>query len=83
MKTSGYKEYRLIKDDPYHEKEIKALEVFNKEYLKDTSFIVFGENPNSGIEPNDYLTERDEKVVLGFVQWLGTPIGQSFIEQII
>ena len=26
MKTSGFKEYRLKKDDKYYEKEIKALE---------------------------------------------------------
>ena len=32
--------------------------------------------------PNDYLTEREEKVVLSVIQWLGTPVGQGFINQL-
>lgn len=82
MKTSGYKEYRLKKDDKYYAKEIKALEIFNREHLEDTSLIIFGQKEGNSFTPNDYLSEREEKIVLGLVQWLGTPVGEGFIRQL-
>lgn len=81
MKTSGFKEYRLKKDDKYYEKEIKALEVFNRDHLEHASSIVFGMEEGTGFYPKDYLTEREEKIVLGLIQWLGTPVGQGFIRE--
>lgn len=83
MKTSGFKEYRLKKDDHYYAKEIKALEVFNENYLKYADSIIFGQKDGESImTPNDYLTEREEKVVLSLIQWLGTPVGQGFIRDL-
>lgn len=82
MKTSGFKEYRLKKDDKYYAKEIKALEVFNQNHLEHASSIVFGVKDGTGFYPNDYLTEREEQIVLGVIQWLGTPVGQEFISDI-
>ena len=82
MKTSGFKEYRLRKDDKYYAKEIKALEIFNQDHLEHASSIVFGVKEGTGFYPNDYLTEREEKVVLSVIQWLGTPVGQGFINQL-
>jgi hypothetical protein len=79
MKTSGFKEYRLKKDDKYYTKEIKALEVFNQDHLEHASSIVFGVKEGTGFYPNEYLTEREEKIVLATIQWLGTPVGQGFI----
>jgi len=79
MKTSGFKEYRLKKDDEYYAKEIKALEVFNQDHLEDASSIVFGQKEGTGFYPNDNLTDREEKIVLSVIQWLGTPVGQGFI----
>ena len=82
MKTSGFKEYSLKKDDKYYAKEIKALEVFNKDHLENASSIVFGVKNGTGFYPNDYLTEREEKIVLATIQWLGTPVGEGFIREI-
>ena len=79
MKTSGFKEYRLKKDDKYYAKEIKALEVFNQDHLEHASSIVFGVKEGTGFYPNEYLTDREEKIVLSVIQWLGTPVGQGFI----
>jgi hypothetical protein len=31
------------------------------------------------MEANDTLSDREEKIVLGVIQWLGTPVGQGFI----
>ena len=79
MKTSGFKEYRLKKDDKYYAKEIKALEVFNQEHLSHADLIVFGQKDGTCMGANDILSEREEKIVLGVIQWLGTPVGQGFI----
>jgi hypothetical protein len=82
MKTSGFKEYRLNKEDKYYATEIKALEVFNQDYLKDADLIVFGQKDGTCMEAKDNLTDREEKIVLGVIQWLGTPIGRGFIRQL-
>ena len=82
MKTSGFKEYRLKKDDKYYAKEIKALEIFNQDHLEHASAIVFGVAEGTGFYPNEYLTEREEKIVLAMVQWLGTPVGEGFIDKL-
>jgi hypothetical protein len=79
MKTSGFKEYRLKKDDKYYAKEIKALEIFNQDHLEHVDLIVFGQKEGTSMEANDHLSEREEKIVLGVIQWLGTPVGQGFI----
>lgn len=79
MKTSGFKEYRLKENDKYYEKEIKALQVFNQDHLKDADLIVFGQKEGTAMTANDSLSEREEKIVLGVIQWLGTPVGQGFI----
>lgn len=79
MKTSGFKEYRLNKDDKYYSKEIKALEIFNRDHLEHADLIVFGQKEGTGMEAKDFLTDREERIVLGVIQWLGTPVGQGFI----
>ena len=79
--VTGFKDHRLKHDDSYHFKEIAFVEIFNKDYLKEIHGLVFGYK--NGISyPIDYLTEREEKIVLGIIQWLGTPVGQGFIENV-
>lgn len=39
--------------------------------------IVFGAN-HKGISP-DYLSERERDIVLSAIQWLGSPVGQKFL----
>ena len=80
MKTSGFKEYRLKKDDRYYAKEIKALEVFNQNHLQHASSIVFGVKEGTSFEAKGTLKGREEKIVLAVIQWLGTPVGQGFIK---
>ena len=82
MKTSGFKEYRLKENDRYYEKEIRALEVFNQDHLNDADLIVFGQKEATAMTANDTLTDREEKIVLGVIQWLGTPVGQGFISRV-
>jgi hypothetical protein len=81
MKTN--KEYRF-KDNP-KEKELhdKFIEMFNKNNIsnKTLSAIIFGwanENQNS---PVKYLTNEEENICLNMIQWLGSPVGQSFLQE--
>ena len=69
-------------DDKYYAKEIKALEIFNRDHLEHVNLIVFGQKEGTGMEAKDFLTDREEKIVLGVIQWLGTPVGQGFIVQL-
>jgi len=82
MKTSGFKDYRLKEYDKYYEKEINALKNFNEDHLKDADLIVFGVKEGTSMTANGTLSDREEKIVLSIIQWLGTPVGQGFIQTI-
>jgi hypothetical protein len=34
----------------------------------------------SGAFPSEYLTEKEESIVISTIQWLGTPVGKKFME---
>lgn len=40
--------------------------------------IIFG--TNSSNNPSDYLTEREINIAITTIQWLGSPVGQGFLE---
>ncbi len=72
------KEYRF-KDNP---KEKEFFDKFIESHSKnnDMDFIVFGQEIGRiGFYPQDYLTEREESIVLSTIQWLGSPVGQGFL----
>ncbi len=65
-------------------KEKELVEIFlqehNRKGYEDMDLIVFGHGSES-LRPNDYLTEREKQITLSTIQWLGSPIGQSFLSQ--
>lgn len=75
------KEYRF-KDNPkekeFHDKFIEMFE--NKDMT--LSAIVFGYKNGQSI-PNRYLTEDEKNICLNIIQWLGSPVGQSFLDDCI
>ena len=44
------------------------------------SLIVF-EPKDGGMSPSEYLTEREEKIVISTIQWLGSPVGQNWLNR--
>jgi len=77
------KEYRF-KCNP---KEQEIVEAFEKEYLNGKghttlSGILSGWNNDSQTNPKKCLTEDEEQICLGLVQWLGSPVGQGFLESV-
>lgn len=70
----GYKTYRHAQNP----KEKELHDKFLKNHNEDADLIVFGHT--SQLIPNDYLTDRERKIVLSTIQWLGSPVGKSFLK---
>lgn len=62
--------------------EQSFVEKFIKEYggSNDMDLIVFS-HPSDSITPKDFLSYREKSIVLSTIQWLGSPVGQSFLNQ--
>jgi len=72
----GFKLYRHDKNPKEKEMHDKFIE---QHYDRDLSMIVFPPD-NTGLSPSEYLSEREEKIVLSTIQWLGSSVGQKFLE---
>lgn len=76
------KEYRF-KDNP-KEKEFhdKFKEMFERDNMAKTSLsaIIFGWGDSGQNFPKEFLTEKGENICLNMIQWLGSPVGQVFLE---
>ncbi len=78
LKT-GYKTHRLQPNDPYYRKEINFVKQINEDMKHDPNCL---SNIVGKPLPKDYLTGEEEKAVLSVIQWLGTPVGQNFLERV-
>ena len=74
----GYKSHRHAQNPKEKELHDNFLKNHNRQGYEDMYLIVFGHGSQS-MRPNDYLTDREKKIVLSTIQWLGSPIGQSFL----
>jgi len=77
------KEYRF-KDNPKEKKlHDKFIEMFKSTGIanKILSAIIFGWRGFDQKIPNRFLTDDEEDICLNLIQWLGSPVGQSFLEQ--
>lgn len=73
----SYKKHRFERNPL--EKEIH--DIFIEEHGdKDISMIVYPPK-NSGMSASKDLTEHEENIVVSTIQWLGSPVGQYFLEQ--
>lgn len=60
---------------------------FVDDFLNDYSgyntmdLIVFG-HASTAMQPKDFLSEREKSIVLSTIQWLGSPVGQGFLEKV-
>lgn len=77
MKSNN--EHRF-KDNPLEE-------LFHDEFLKmfegkiDLSAIVFGFSNGTQAYPKEFLIDREENICLTLIQWLGSPVGQGFLDK--
>lgn len=78
----GYNQHRLKQWDAYYLKEIAFVETLNEEMKYNSSFLAQLVNRPDQPTNHKYLTEDEEKAVLSTIQWLGTPVGQAFLERV-
>lgn len=76
----GFNTHRLQENDPYHKPEIVYAESFRTKFGKKDSTIA---EHLQKIVGGSSLSEREQRVALSVVQWLGTPVGQGFIEKVL
>lgn len=62
--------------------EKKLHDKFIKDHCDDDmDLIVFPPSLKSdGFESDDKLTDREKKIVISTIQWLGSPVGQTFLQ---
>jgi hypothetical protein len=73
----SYNKHRLsnLEEKVFHDEFIKLFSL----NLKTLSVIIYGcSNPAQTI-PNEYLKPEEEDICLSIIQWLGSHVGQQFI----
>lgn len=76
---AGFNTHRLKENDPYHKKECDFVKAINHEIKYNNNYLAqIVNNPDN----KDYLEDNEEKIVLSVIQWLGTPVGQGFLEKV-
>jgi hypothetical protein len=82
MKNKGKSQYRF-KDNPLEREFAKSWEEMNIDHAgrldgKGTLDYMLAEHIN---DPRGEVTSRDRMVAATVIQWLGSPVGQSFLGQ--
>lgn len=77
LKT-GFNAHRLIPNDAYYAKEKAFVEVANREIATNGDFLSVIVNHSE----HHWLEPHEEQIVLSVIQWLGTPVGQSFLSKV-
>ena len=80
-KIKSSKEYRF-NDNPMEQRffEIWARDHERNDSGKSSTLdYLLAKDPN---HPNDEATERDFQVARSVIQWLGSPVGQSFLREV-
>jgi hypothetical protein len=75
----GFNSHRLKEDDEYYKKECDFVKAINNEMNYNHQFLA--QIVNHSLR-KDYLELDEEKIVLSVIQWLGTPVGQGFLEKV-
>ena len=83
MKNEGLHQYRF-KQNPLEEQfalawEEKNLNLHGQEDGRGTLDYLLADDPN---QPCGEVTERDRIVAATVIQWLGSPVGQGFIDDV-
>ena len=75
------KEYRFEDNPKEQEFHDKFIEMFKHDRSANNtlSAIVFGWKDNRQQCPKEYLSEKEEDICVNMIQWLGSPVGQGFL----
>ena len=79
IKYTGYNTHRLNELDPYNAFEVALAGVMSEWLERNPNTLEqIIQNPNRKNAP---LWIEEKKAALSAIQWLGTPVGQSFYEE--
>jgi hypothetical protein len=80
-KMCGFKTYRHNnpKEKELHDKFIE--EFIDDKFSCDLSLLVFPATDGSGFNPSDHLSDREKRIFISAIQWIGTPVGQNFLRK--
>ena len=78
MEIETFNKHRLA-SNPVEAQMYETATKWKKQNSIVFSQAVLGVNSNGC--PKDYLTNREERIVFGTLQWLGSPVGQGFLEE--
>jgi hypothetical protein len=75
------KEYRFKDNQKEKEFHDKFIEMFERDSMAKTtlSAIIFGWENDRQQYPKRFLQDNEEDICLNLIQWLGSPVGQSFL----
>lgn len=73
------KEYRHEGNPKEKELHDKFKQMFQDDNTM-LSAVVFGWYNDRQNYPKEYLTEKEEDICLSLIQWLGSPVGQGFLD---
>lgn len=76
---TGFNTHRLKEGDPYHKKEIDFVKTINQDMSGNSRLL---EQIVNSRDDRFYLSEEQEQIVLSVIQWLGTPVGQGFLDRV-
>lgn len=76
------KQYRFKQNPKEEEFHNKFIEMFADARVSNNalSSIVYGWANDGQNYPKEYLSEKEEDICLNLIQWLGSPVGQGFLE---
>ncbi len=74
----GHNEHRLTNEE-YNALEVKYVKRMNKLLKQNPQFLDQIVSRKRG-DDIDYLNDEERKIVMSVIQWLGTPVGQSFVK---
>lgn len=77
FKYIGNNSHRLVDNDPYFKKEIAYTKVINTLIEEDKGKFFYHLFKNRWD-----VSEQEEKAFLTAIQWLGTPVGESFLNKV-
>jgi hypothetical protein len=85
MKTesihTGYNAHRLA-DNPTERVFAEKWEEINTEGRDTLAWILNTFNTQNGRQEMGFVSERDAKVAASVIQWLGSPVGQSWLQDV-
>lgn len=78
----GFNTHRHTDNPKEKEFHDEFIDSFMNDFSGDMiDYIVFGQRDGVGLAPNDYLTDREKRIVISTIQWLGSPVGKNFLKE--